>query len=60
MLCGLQIHKHAPVAIDVAPTTEHMIAAMQKARPKPACMLYHTLSQEGIHHTESDARLQIW
>ncbi len=53
--------KHAPVAIVVAPTTEHMIAAMQKARPKPACTLLYVLSQASVHFTYKVMQLlQIW
>lgn len=41
------INWSAPVAIVVAPRTEHMTAPMQKAKPKPACAIGTSSSDVG-------------
>jgi len=51
------VHKQGPsqgvpVAIVVAPTTEHMMAAMQNARPKPACQHCIQTEQDACTNTQ--------
>lgn len=54
-MTGSRRGKGPPVAMVVAPTTEHMMAAMQKANPNPACKTLHTFSRPDTKSSKSPA-----